>query len=287
MPSREKERKLLRKVRTEILAGDNAPIPASVTTFVNFIGWGRSGHSFIGQALNAHRNCLLANEGLMFPAFKAAPSRDHVFAYLSTLDGQFGRRKYRKKPQRDADGNRKGGVQRLRVKGGYQGVHEDLRAIGNSKAAGCVDVIVNEPQLFDKFVDTMRLDMKFVLVTRHPREIIASSVKRTGRPMERAVARTIANTVEVETAIQRLSARFQILEIAHEDFVDDPEAGARTLFEFAGLPADPALANAIAEATYKKAETPSASMPAIREFDDVIARAIKRYDFFRRYREPA
>ena len=110
-------------------------LPESVKHCLFIIGFPRSGNSFLGQLINAHRHALVANEGRVFALLEKLPDRNLLFRYLLSLDTRFGKKDYRKMAR--LDGTKHQHVdQNLYFEKGHQGENDNLALIGNSKAAG-------------------------------------------------------------------------------------------------------------------------------------------------------
>lgn len=252
-------------------------LPSTVHSFVMFVGWGRSGNSFLGQALNGHVNALVANEGQLFSFFEQDGTRDGVFSYLCELDRRFARRGYMKR-------GRPSGTQNLAIPGSHQGRVEKPLVIGNSKAGGTRSVIYERPELFERFLDRMALSPKFFFLTRHPREIVGSLMKRLGITPDEALERVRAGSARTEVALTYIERRYDVHSLSYEDFVEDVPGTLSAMLRFLGLPEDPALGEAVAGACCPNIETAFERYPELRAYDGEIRRIIEACDLFRRYR---
>ncbi|MEM8632238.1 MAG: sulfotransferase [Pseudomonadota bacterium] len=264
--------------RISRIAERTETLPLSVRSLVLFVGWQRSGNSFVGQALNAHRDALIANEGQVFGLFAERPDRDWVYRHLCDLDEKRAASGYDKK----ARGT--GPEQILTIEGAWQGKTPDPIAIGFSKAGATARTFAEDPELFGSFLAEMRLDPKFLFQTRHPREMVASMMRRRLIPVEQAVDELWESTEQVSAAHSYLAQSYNTLLYRYEDFVDDVDVTLNSLFSFLGLRSDPALNAAVKKACFSKPERPSEGTPEIRAFDDRIEELIANFAVFEGYR---
>lgn len=261
---------------------DPTTMPKSVRHFLIFLGFGRSGHSFLGQCINAHRDCMIANEGRLELVAKQHMDRDILFSYLLDLDFAFGKRGYRKlyMPGHRVSGN----AQNLRIEGAYQGETTEPLVLGNSKAARTVKLCNDEPAFFDQMLAEINLPVKVILQTRHPAAMITSRAKRLGRPI-RKIAKTMSVRCRaVEKAHRTLAAKYDVFQTSHEDLLADPASVMRDVITYLELEQDQAHIDAVCAATHK----PSVRDP-MDSIEDISARKaidgiIDRHEFFAEYR---
>ncbi len=144
-------------------------------------------------------------------------------------------------------------------------------------------MIANQFGLFERFVNNLALDFKFVLVTRHPREMIASAMKRRGHHAEEALGNYWRATKIVSSALENLGERFEVHQLAHEDFIVNPTLQTEKLFRYLELEIDQEHLHAIDGATYKKSELPSLTFPELTPYAKNIDKMIDQYPFLQRY----
>ena len=255
------------------------PMPESVTSFVMFLGWARSGHSFIGQALHAHPNALIGNEGMLYDYFDHYPNRDAVYSYVRDLAVRFGRRGYQKTPKF-------GNPQNLKIEGGHQDEIDSPIVIGNSKASKTSILAGEHPDSMDKFMETLALPAKVVMVQRHPLDMIASNMKRKNEPDPTKLWPDLeAVMLEPQRAVDYFDSRgVHVHSIIYEDFLDDVAGSMENLFEFVGLPPAPDVAQAVEKSAYRKPERPSENYPKMSLVAPTVERLIEESPLFEAYR---
>ena len=148
-------------------------LPKSVKTFVMFVGFGRSGHSFIAQALHSHPDALIGNEGRIYEYYNENPSLDAVYSYCRKLAVSFEKRNFTKHPKM-------GNSQNLRIKGGWQTIPDNPIIFGNSRAGATTQLILRKSDLIDNLVDNLGLPIKVIAISRHPLDMLGSRIKRSG-----------------------------------------------------------------------------------------------------------
>lgn len=258
------------------------PMPKSIKTLVLFIGFARSGHSFLAQCLNAHKDCLIANEGRTDLLPGIGFDRDLYFTYLSQLDQNFKKRGYKKryKNKKNASGN----DQLFKIDGGHQGITSAPTVLGNAKAARTFSWIYEDYESFKGFLNTIDVPVKFIFHLRHPASRVSSVMKRRGQNLETAVEQVEFKFGQMAASLPIVSADYEVFQTHHEEFLADPETVMRDVFTFLGLDQDEQLVASIAKATMP----PSAGNPldSIVEEDQRkrIEAVIAKHDYLEYYR---
>lgn len=262
--------------RRRKIPSERLRMPESVKAFVPFVGWGRSGNSFLGQVLNGHPNAMVANEGKIDEFVERDASRDGLYSYLVQLDRGFERRGYKKRHE--------AGDQNLVLPGAFQGKRDALTVIGNSKAGRTRHVIYHDRGRFEAVISGLDLAPRIIFLTRHPRNIIGSMMKRAGMSAEEAVAVFRATATEADWVDRYLSDRYDVFRLAYEDFVSDPRGVLAKLLDFVGLPDSPALADAAAAASFKTPAQSGDRHPELAAYDGEISRLIDSAACLQRYK---
>jgi len=115
---------------------------------------------------------------------------------------RFGARGYRKAPRGQ------GGGQDLGIPGAWQGRTTAPVVIGQSKAGGTARFIAESADVFETFLTRVGLPVRFIVLARHPREMLGSMVKRLEMPSAEALAVLRRATGHVETAVDWIAPRF-------------------------------------------------------------------------------
>ena len=213
-------------------------LPESVRHCLFIIGFPRSGNSFLGQLINAHRQALIANEGRVFALLEKYPERNLLFRYLLTLDAKLGNRNYQKLAR--LGGTRHEHVdQNLFFEKGHQGKNDNLLLIGNSKAAGLTHYLFEHGDFLKDFTNTFSLGLKIVLLVRHPASMIKSYHKRTGATLEEALHYYRVTAGKLQSILDSGKLPAEPYFVCYENFMADLDGSCSGLMNYLGLPCGP------------------------------------------------
>jgi len=210
-------------------------LPESVKHCLFIIGFPRSGNSFLGQLINAHRHALVANEGRVFALLEKHPDRNLLFRYLLTLDTRLGNRNYQKRA-------RLGGAvhqhvdQNLFFEKGYQGTNDDLILVGNSKAAGLTHYLFENENFLRSFESDYSLGLKLILMVRNPASMIKSYHKRTGASLEEALRYYRVTSGKLQHLLDSGHIPGEAYFICYEEFMANLGVASADLMSYLGLP---------------------------------------------------
>lgn len=231
-----------------------SPRLRQTTTFVQFAGFPRSGHSLVGSLVDAHPQALISHELDAMGLFRKGLSPRQI-------DGLVVRN-----AQRFSDDGRWWNGHRYAVDG-LDGTSRHLRVIGDKKGDWATRWCAEDPDLIERFAIASRRRTKWVLVTRHPLDNIATMSLRKGGSYDklRIESSSIPFSERLKAAQERgeisvvvrddmlldyraLAAATEEMkrrvpsadwyELSHEDFVKDPRAELSALAQFLGLEAD-------------------------------------------------
>lgn len=223
-------------------------------TLVQFAGWPRSGHSLIGSLLDAHPDAIIAHElDAMGLFLKGVPAR-HLPALMAWNARMFS--------------------QHGRWWNGFRYEVADApdprppRVIGDKKGDWAARWSAADPDATRKLDAASPLRCRFILVTRHPFDNVATMSLRRGGTYDRLrieggagfrdrlaeaqkagdVATEISDAMVADyRALAGASALMKArvasgdwLDVVYEDFVARPEAELTRIAAFLDLPPDPA-----------------------------------------------
>lgn len=141
-------------------------------SFVNFVGWARTGHSLVGALLDSHPNMIISHEEYVLKKFrlKKFNNKKHVFDRII------------KNSQRNLDrGRPASGEYYQKIEDSYQGIVDNkLKIIGDKKGGGSIIEFRRDREILDKFTNFIELPLKLILVLRNPLDSISTSL--TKRP---------------------------------------------------------------------------------------------------------
>lgn len=210
-------------------------LPKSVKHCLFFIGFPRSGNSFLGQLINAHRQALVANEGRVFALLEQYPDRDLLFRYLLTLDTRFGNRNYRKLARLGGDKHQHVD-QNLFFEKGHQGKNDDLTLVGNSKAAGLTHYLFEHQDFLRNFASDYSLEFKLILMVRNPVSMIRSHHKRTGASLEEALHYYQVTAGKLQYLLDSGCVPCEPYFVYYEEFMANLEQASASLMSYLDLP---------------------------------------------------
>ncbi len=210
-----------------------------VEVFCAFLGYSRSGHSFIASMLDAHPNMAIAMEVDALRMVELGADRCTLFKAL-TMRSAFMARVRR---------NRWSGYD-YAVPGGHQGRWERLRVIGDKQGRRTLTRIHEKPQLLDRLRDTIQCELRLLHVIRNPFDSIAtmhnrhhSVTKASSRAgtegvvlpdlLDKKIAAYFLQCRRMEEV--RTTCKLEILDIHQEAYVAEPISGLAMIIEFLGL----------------------------------------------------
>ena len=212
-----------------------------VEVFCAFLGYTRSGSSFIGSMLDAHPNMAIPMEADALRMVEMGADRRTLFKGLimrSTFVATF-------------LGNRWTGYD-YAVPGGHQGRWERLLVIGDKQARRTLARIHHKPELLDRLRDTVQCELRILHVIRNPFDSIATMHNRNRSVMK---ARRRAGTTDLvlpHVLDRKIAAYFdqsrrmedvrttrnlEILDIYQEGYLEEPIGSLATIVDFLGLSA--------------------------------------------------
>ena len=260
----------------QILLQDTSPLPdmTNLSSFLFFIGFDRSGHSFIGQIINAHPDALVGNEGQFLHVLKDRLTLENAYRYMNMLDSRFAKRKYCKKNGQD-----------FYFTGLYQGQIRNLKCLGNSKAAKTVGSIYRNRAILQVLENSFPELIKFVLVVRNPKDLVGSKMKRKGFDFQRAFKIQQGACNRLGDVLSVVKAKFEVLEIVYEEFIENLTGGIEELFSFLSLDIPEGFVEAVQSKTYKAPEKSRVIFNDIAGAEKLLDVHISKYSFFKPYRK--
>jgi hypothetical protein len=206
----------------QIRARDYARHFAGIESVCLFAGYPKSGHSLVGALLDAHPDMVVAHELDVLRCLRAGLSRELIFALMVETAAAFHRA-----------GHHWHGFD-YSVEGQWQGRFRRLRVLGDKKGGGTSQQLLDAPELLDRLHATLELPVKFIHVTRHPLENIASISRQFGTPLPQAAEHYFALAESVARLKGRVPAE-SLCEFRYEDFASAPRQHLIRLCGFLGL----------------------------------------------------
>lgn len=294
------------RLRALIARMRNGSIPSQPAVFANFVGFPRSGHSLIGSLLDAHPNAVIAHELDAMGLFEKGVSPRELAALCALNSEAF-----------TASGRWWNGYQ-YAVPGGGHGVSTSrgpITVIGDKKGDWVARWTAHSPDIIERFRKRSPYNTKWILVTRHPCDNVATMSLRKGRVYDRlriahrdpqafrtALAEAQSTGTIAATALDEIVEDWRALcaatahikacvpkddwhEIVYEEFVEAPEASLSDLCTFLGLPDDPdwlARAASVVRTERAKSRERVSWQPNQRA---ALAETVAARDFLKAYRD--
>jgi hypothetical protein len=260
----------------------------TIRSFVMFMGFGRSGHSIVGQIINAHPNALVADEAAMFEDLGTSPSLEQTIDYLKTHDRSFSRRWYNK----DLKVHNAHPVIRfiLRAKsrrdfyfpGLSQGAVKLPSVIGNSKAGYTSRTVAQNPDWISSFEKSIGIPVKLINIIRNPYDMIASGIRRREASFEE-ICSGFEQMAEYVSRSLEILADHEILKMHQEDLLNHSEAEIRRLFEFLELPLNSQFTKIVSSRLFPSPDKSRHRVPEMADHRERIDALIAKHDFFDGY----
>ncbi len=270
-------------------------------TVAQFVGYPRSGHSLIGALLDAHPQAIVAHELDAMGLFRKGWPVERILWMARANARAFSRH-----------GRWWNGF-RYEVEGATR--PRRPRIVGDKKGDWAARWCAEDPGLVDRFAAAGSGRARWVLVTRHPLDNVATMSLRRGGTYDRlridrtddfraALAEAQADGRVAAEASDAMVEDYRALsaavagmkarvapedwhEVVYEDFVAAPKDGLAALATFLGLDPDPGWLDRAAKLVHASANR---SRDRLRWRDDqraALAATIATHDFLRRYADDA
>jgi len=215
-------------------------------TYVMFIGYERSGHSLIGEFLDAHPDVVIAHEMDVLRLSKLGVGRDHLFKMILEHSKGF-----------DENG-KLWGYSNKSVPGQWNGKYRKLKVIGDKQGGKSTLRLANDQKLLEKTQKKMKgMNFKVIHYIRHPFDTIVARAKQYHKVDE--LSQKLLSE-EVDKFIMKLKTTqdlrrvygdsVELINMKHEDFVADPVKQLATLCEFIGVEPEPNYLKACADIVF-------------------------------------
>lgn len=247
----------------------------NLETFCSFIGPTKSGSTLLGSLLDAHPEAIVADEVDALHYVDLGFNRYQIFEILqrrSRRHAMVGRVTARRLTAYDFE-----------IEGQWQGRHQKLRVIGDSKAGISTRRLGENPRLLDRVERVMEgVQPRFVMVIRNPFDPITAMRIRGQRSVEDATSRYFENCDYLVSLMQIIDPD-QLHVVRYEQFVNQPEPILRRLCAFLGLNPDQGYLEACTSIIYDKPEQLRHAVEWSSTDREEVTRKIANYDFLAGY----
>jgi hypothetical protein len=245
-----------------------------VAGFLLFIGHTKSGGSLLGALIDAHPNAVVADETDVIQYSEAGFARHQIFDVL-----------VRGAEREAAKGRvtaRRIQPYSLAVPGQWQGRHEAIRVIGDSRAGPTTRRIADDPAALERLQDVLGgIPIHFIQVVRNPIDPMSAMILRSGRSTESAITDYFDQCERLAGIRSRLGSAVHT--VHYEDFVEGTLARLRSLCGVLGLDVDDSHLLACTSLVDPSRQPESSRVPWTRCDLDRISEMTARFDFLERY----
>jgi hypothetical protein len=246
-----------------------------VKTFCLFIGQVKSGGTLLGSLLDAHPNVVLADEIDALRYISAGFKRDQIFHLL--LRGA------KREALRGRITARRLTPYSLAVPGQWQGRHQKIKVIGDSKAGPSTRQFGQAPRLLDRLQATMAtIDLRIIQVIRNPYDPISAMMVRGGRSFENAVDHYFDYCHTLANLHNRLPGS-SLTAVHYEDFVRQPRQKLGELCQFVGVEAHDAYLEACTGIVKPVPDQSRQMVPWTPRWIGIVRDRISQFDFLADY----
>lgn len=237
-----------------------------------FVGYPRSGHSLAGSLLDAHPEAVISHELDALRYLRAGFSRPQVYALILENDRRF-----------TEEGRQAKVDYGYAVPDQWQGRFRRLRVVGDKKGGHSTSILRRHPHTLDLVRSKVGCPLRVIHVMRNPYDNIATMLARSSKwTLPDAVSAYFWLCEGVAAVRTRLTAE-ELLDLRHEDLLEDTPRALGRLCGFLGLEGSPdyvaACASVIRPSPHLSRERAPWNQALI---DDVGSRAAA-FDFLRGY----
>lgn len=229
--------------------------------FVLFVGYPRSGHSLVGQLLNAHPRAIVSHEvdvARLILDFDF--DRNKLFEAIIAQDNEFGQVLNRRWTGYD-----------YTVPDAWQGRTWRPVVIGDKKGGGTSKYLMSHPDLIARTSRTVGLPVAVVHVLRGPRDNIASMARHTAHGDITTAAKRWRRMNRTVRAARKQGDWDVWIDLHLDDLVSDPAGQLDRIRYQLGLPPNQRWLSAASSVV---ATAPSRSRTAV-DWTDAAARIAK------------
>src|SRR4030042_2539571 len=251
-----------------------------VKYFCFFIGYARSGHSFIASLLDAHPECCMSLEVNALKLVENEYNRNQLYYIILN--------------------NSRVVNQRLKniwtgysyaVKGQYQGRFTNLKVIGDKQGSKTTLRFGDNFSICQRLKILVKVPVKAIHVIRDPLDNISTMILRNIPEDKKPKSEDFRDKidlyfkkVDINNKIKE-SGEIEILDVYHEDFIKDPVKELKRVLKFIELDPYPDYLNACSKIVYKEPHLSRYKLDWPKDQLSDIQNKAKGYPFLSRYVE--
>jgi hypothetical protein len=243
-----------------------------------FIGYQRSGHSFIGALLDAHPNVSMGMEVDALNLVRLGYSRNQLF-YCLIRNSQV----FKKKLNNVWTGYS------YAVPGQFQGTYEELKVIGDKKGGKSTLRLEEDPTLFSDLEHMAKCSVKVLHVIRNPFDNISTMILRNATDPDHPTPEEFREKVDLYFQKVKInqsliaSGNLEIMDVFHESFLSQPEKILNDILAFLSLPAPEDYIRNCAAAVYDEPHRTRKEISWPEDLKTEVREFIRKIDFLSHY----
>ena len=241
-----------------------------IKTYCMFIGYPRSGHTLVGQLIDAHPDALISNELHALKYVQAGFSREQIYSMIIKRSKEFAEQ-----------GNKRGRYSYI-VPNQWQGRYRKLLVIGDKKGAGSAITLGAHPDMFDKFQKLINIDIKFIHVIRNPYDTMSTMSKKAIINIRTSI-NSYFSRCEIIMNLKKQIETSALLDIRHESIIANPKESITEICNFLGLEALEDYVKDCASIIYTKPHKSRYELEWTDELIDIVKNRMTEFSFLQGY----
>ena len=246
-----------------------------IETYCMFVGYSRSGHSLLGQLLNAHRHAVIAHEENVLGDLIYGYTQKQIFALLLERDRIFANAHDRTWTGYDYS-----------VPDSAQGTYTALKVIGDKQGEISNQILAKHPEVFDQLDEMTRgLQLRVIHHVRNPYDNISTMARRMSIPLDEAVQRYFKLASQAHSHLSRIEQLSQAstIETHHEDLIADPRKSLTRITAFLNLSSYEDHLDSCADVVYDSPHRSRDKVTWTPDLKEKVEDRMQSYSFFGGY----
>jgi hypothetical protein len=240
-----------------------------------FVGYPRSGHSLVGQLLNAHRCAVIAHERHALRDLMWGYTPKQIFAFLLRSDREFA----------DSCSRHWTGYD-YRVPDSWQGSYTRLKVIGDKRGGASTRTLTRHPELFEQLRKLSQgRQLRVIHHVRNPYDNISTIARRSGMPLDEAVLTYFKWAAQARSHLDRIEElpEAATIETHHEDLIANPHEVLTRLTRFLGLTPHAEYLRSCADVIYDSPHKSRHEVSWPLHLRETVARRLQSFTFLADY----